>query len=1370
MEEIGDALSLLVRQEDELQVNLMTGCERVALTHGDSHGDDCSEGDLTNFDIEWLNVSFESHLQKLHEIDSQLLIRFSDITKRFLFNDNNIFEQLGYAEAALILMTAPSIDQRVFSGELLDAISAICSKTIATYLTNELDDDGNFDDEEKVIRKLTKLFALFENVMTQVNKLEDQLLLQMLSVGLKVLAISCKHKHLLYHLQYSSIELIVSMCCNHPNQRSFVVSSLLETIGTASRPMKLHKYTHEHSIQMVTLLFLHLMQACTVESDVLVQQFIGEIVNKCAIPAEYADGADVMHWKTFVESFLEDLVTVLHDPVFPIAASCIKHLSNRLIKVIIAQKSNAHKVSKGNFRRQALKMLGAILSQVERDLKWILPSLTVDETSCDSCKSILDTDKTTCCISCSRKFHSSCLGDVYDAFHCDECAMRTQLQISASIIDDFEPTDISNHRLLYVSFLVSEYLRGQRNSKHVFEFWMPKWNVPWMKESNWSKLLSAFKMKSLRPISRFRIENIVRHLWNDLSTKTYSEQLLMFLFNIIATASSPSDRSGAVKALGSVLDVNPSLMTDTRVKQVVEQRILDDTIKVREATVDLIGKFAIARQETAEFYHQVLLERLKDQGLSVRKKVINIFIEMILQYPQLSCRIEVYIELIQRLNDLQEDDSAKKLIHQFFRLVFLENDIQVDSAITPRKKRRLSLKRKSVGTVDHIRVKRNAQDFLDLVERTQECSWLVHLLTLLFEDESISHFKSIEIQHFKRIVAILMNQLGSLQAEDAEIFTTNDLGATIEIDIAGTSMSILKAMGIFCDTNPLFMEDFVDQLVGYLDPDGLLEVDCKPDAICILLRMFTHFTKLVGIKHNHIASNIVSCCEKLALSAGNKVLVCAVELLGSIHKYSTHNDTVLVGLLSKFVNFLKQKIKPASQTKRYISNVQRSLIGIGSILSFIDRPDLEQQCFLVVFPYGSDAYEATQVKAIEALCFIFEKSPSRLSDPESTALLHEIFEKGSEKVICRLLQSMCDMLVNHEEDQPSTDVQENNTMNNIMGDQDLESISNEIQRLSTEIFRLVFHSSSIVRKQCIALVGTMLRQGLINPHLCITPMVTLECDPDFLVHETAHEFLIELEKRHPNNIVSKTIHGILDSYRYQIEILLSDVSAVVPSEGHYRIGPLQTSFSLFSRLYKDCLNGKSRLVFLASALRLFKIDTSCKPSLLELHFIAEAFVTMPFATYEEPLLIVSMVHREVTLHGETIAEFFEDIISSKKLCSVPEFYQACVNSQILILLLDLNQFLKTNYDINLKSENIKKTISPLPTELTGFPKRSESMLKVLEFHRKKDDSNLVDVLPAFQAILDGFSSRVKNSNVMDDMNDINPEEFKKKQRRNSHVN
>lgn len=72
------------------------------------------------------------------------------------------------------------------------------------------------------------------------------------------------------------------------------------------------------------------------------------------------------------------------------------------------------------------------------------------------------------------------------------------------------------------------------------------------------------------------------------------DMLLSCILHVLGE-SKTNNRTKAIKALTLIVEADPSTLGSARVQSAVRARFWDTSISVREATVDLIGKYILER-------------------------------------------------------------------------------------------------------------------------------------------------------------------------------------------------------------------------------------------------------------------------------------------------------------------------------------------------------------------------------------------------------------------------------------------------------------------------------------------------------------------------------------------------------------------------------------------------------------------------------------------------------------------------------------------------------------------------------------------------------------------------------------------------------
>lgn len=123
-------------------------------------------------------------------------------------------------------------------------------------------------------------------------------------------------------------------------------------------------------------------------------------------------------------------------------------------------------------------------------------------------------------------------------------------------------------------------------------------------------------------------------------------------------------------------------MLHPAVKKSVSQRFGDDAKSVREAAVTLVGTFVVQTPEVANAFHSSLVRCLTDDGVSVKKRTIRIFRDVLLSNPLYKGRAAACAVMLRLAANPKEDDSVRDLIHELFTELWLEGETSASARIS----------------------------------------------------------------------------------------------------------------------------------------------------------------------------------------------------------------------------------------------------------------------------------------------------------------------------------------------------------------------------------------------------------------------------------------------------------------------------------------------------------------------------------------------------------------------------------------------------------------------------------------------------------------------------------------------------------------
>lgn len=1139
------------------------------------------------------------------------------------------------------------------------------------------------------------------------------------------------------------------------------------------------------------------------------------------------------------------------------------------------------------------------------------------------------------------------------SFRCDDCIILAQLENNpfpfqfeafppgSNADESIECADTAAFRQLFLNFLFNSASNGSASSQFAYEFHLSMWKFDDRKRSMLDRSHTVLTKQWLHrvrvdgddgvdtsdgepepaflppaalnssngdqdsqaapgrrsvhartQISRIAASAILRQLAATSAIGFCSESagshMLSRLLCILGVGI-PSFRARAIKALGTVIEADTALMKDERVKTAVELRVMDEAISVREASLELVGKYILARPDLISAYQDTLVQRLSDLGLSVRKRVLKIFRDVLLVHNEDFDRASVHQALAMRIEDANEDDSVRDMVVSIFRdlwfsvqgpepkkLLRTPSDMhflngarrlrapsrtlagpnkQAGAASLPSSKTPMQavqseqMRRQSSsfhlmrqlsqtgyfnldpsppaysGPTDEQAIrtritKDNAADIILLVGLEGEHEWFVTMLKSVLHpktdasaDAAVNGGDAAAIKVCAELVEHLVNRLLELQDEDADLVRKTPDGHIVRVNIEEDSFKVLRTLELFSEAFPRLLNPFMDTFLPYLKPESLQVVKADRDeSICILLRIVAASVGDLRVLDAGFVQEIQASLQCLVYAGSPPVMLAAIRCLGAVAGTTTGNDQCLIAILNRFLGFLGRFAgKPTMQgvPQNIASNKQRAVLASGAICvaisDFQAASNGMNASFSLVLEQGIGATHASsQANALRALCMYFQRWPEKMMDEQVKGFIKIALSDDSESLVrSQVLDSLCRLLELNEqrieEGSAQVELEEKTSRSaRVMGDQDASSslTASLVQTHSQAILARLFDSSVRVRVSAVLMVGTMLRQGLINPLQCIEPMVALETDDRWVMHHTAHQFLADLDKRHPGFLKTRVVQGMLQGYEYSTKVAgHAAPKVIVPPKGsgdHFVIGPLQPTFSVYSRLYRTCIatDPKQRLYFLNASVALFFFDSSLfapdrktgkftilpnkqrYQSVKVIEYVAETLATLPYTLYDEPLFLVYHINRLMSLYGDALRNILDPHFAhaerkggagqgqeeeekdighrenTQGRCLEPEHVRRLVQMIMqLAILLNLKQYLKSTYNLTdarcakfnpgeAVGKNQEKSFNSPPKVLAPFPKLEQALAALVDDGPAKGQQEMLLVaLPTYRKVV-----------------------------------
>lgn len=454
-----------------------------------------------------------------------------------------------------------------------------------------------------------------------------------------------------------------------------------------------------------------------------------------------------------------------------------------------------------------------------------------------------------------------------------------------------------------------------------------------------------------------------------------------FLIDQLSDDASSAFRRLSIKAIERTVEGDHQLMLAPIITNAVSRRLTDDSISVREAAVSLVGSYVVQFPAVTKAYHSSLLKCLSDVGVSVRKRAIKIFLEILTANPQYKARAEVFDILLQRAADKREEDSVRDLVHGLLAKLWMERgeevigqrkvspmtspcasttrpeiqsfpsenqgdpiDIETSREVTPIP----AAQTRPVTTVVQRRADIAAEQMIEVVRAGETSANLEIVLKRLLASsapEALSGPRGNEQKKTQRVDKKQCDQLVKalfellLSIEDQR----GNRGDLVGKDIAAT----LRTIGVFADVSPSSVYRHLETVIPYLKADNGASIEDEGHivgAACdIVARTSTVFgtEDIERLAESSVAKDLANIAYRMqpgAVQAAVRTLSCIAH-----HRHAPENGAFAKEVLTmarKFYRWLvKQKtVEDFSKAKtKDRSNTERALSVLGFLCQYHTR-------------------------------------------------------------------------------------------------------------------------------------------------------------------------------------------------------------------------------------------------------------------------------------------------------------------------------------------------------------------------------------------------------------------------------------------------
>ncbi|EDR13190.1 uncharacterized protein LACBIDRAFT_292430 [Laccaria bicolor S238N-H82] len=948
-------------------------------------------------------------------------------------------------------------------------------------------------------------------------------------------------------------------------------------------------------------------------------------------------------YRAIFDNLIEDLLVVLYWPEWPAAGLLLSIASKFMVASLDDVKSANSQTDTNAAKTIALDHLGVIAARIRSSalkvqidggeagpkFKGLKPLEEVVSTlSSKSLNKLLDAHKDVASHLCKRSSEDQ----AYDSARELTAATLGQELASAlkqvnAWIDQSEDDDDLN-----IKDESKTLAFGQKIKTALREVWKDPSN-------------DVFDIGSQEEVAR--VDRLAEEIGNVQSLRNSFQPIL----NIILTAlDAPAIfmRTKALRALGQIVTSDATILAAPNVRRGIESHLLDSSPQVRDAAVELIGKYMIDSPEVAGDYYQKIAERMADTGLGVRKRVIKLLKSFYAVTDDNARRVDIATRLVIRLMD--EDESVKDLAIKTIEELWFP-PVPLPSAL------------KSRGSTSS-----NTQDKSALLSKVA----IIMATSANFKDRQ----SPLEDVLHKIIAEKEGHEGASLHARYTEICETLIDGLVDASDLPGfTVINCIRTIYLFTSAYPSILSGSnASTLLPYLKNASTPEELITSDYLLKIFRVsIPHMPKTAAKFGQELQTSLQPMIIKPSGGGGIQVLFfhlsALVETVGCmciVVQHLTHDFVRLVNLV-KSLNARLQQFLQAPAAKELTPNELRALLVLILIVSLLgencnfDRlrqensslaPDIDS---ISKGPITEHIYQ-TLLQLYNKHSFLFRAQPTLMTMESSAVIMDAIFASPEEEGRSRLLKIMQDFLISEASKHSakekesvkgknkSTDV----NMEELVGNTDdfadsgasvtlnlptFRVTSAIVQRYLTPILDAALSQNLQIQATAIDVLSFTIKQGLAHPLQSFPVIVALETSPSPQISNRASALHSILHNKHASLLNTRYTVSARTSFDYQKKIS----SGVIHG---FRVQG--TSVALLQRWYSLVREKRpTRQDFLKSLVKVFQENPTYQSSQDDINFtryMAENFSAFEYKTQEEVLTVIKYLTTVLSTTGMQLLE------------------------------------------------------------------------------------------------------------------------------------
>lgn len=533
----------------------------------------------------------------------------------------------------------------------------------------------------------------------------------------------------------------------------------------------------------------------------------------------------------------------------------------------------------------------------------------------------------------------------------------------------------------------------------------------------------------------------------------------------------PTVRLKILRGLLNIIKKDPSVIDKESIYNITKIRMMDPSSLVREVSVELYGLTLFTNQQMNEQSICILLDRLNDIGLSVRKRVLKLLCDNVISINDLKIRSSTIVKTFTMIYDEPTIIALVKEIFQKFFVVPFQNTTIENNDIN------LFLEMISIVDIEQY-------DF-ELI------------LNKLFGEQLMQYRKNF-YNLAKQLIITLDSEKNSLSVSSALKYLTK-----------------------------IFPEMFYDDL--FLFKNYLMEAKDTDSRflsnICTILGNILPHVKIIKDEEIKYLQDILI---NFSTNKGASVISETVYALSSLIVFHSNNFSQIMDIFNKYTNFLEKNNNDSvnkSGLLRAIFTLSQIIRYFGFNILFIDVKN-EKRLIDLTIMYISNEISEVSLKAVFLLGVLTCRNPTYLNKEDIKNFYINILNNDSNDKKHMILKSLLNILNDEyyrlKRTETSPDIKELYSKIN----SSYEVVSIICQTFIPLISEIFDNIELKIRQLILAIIYQTLSLGLVIPNQAINVLIAYSIDSNVEITIQSKSCLELFNSKYPGFIQSQISFGI----------------------------------------------------------------------------------------------------------------------------------------------------------------------------------------------------------------------------------------------------